>query len=504
MRRTFGFYSVDWVLFIFLLVIISVAMPVNINAKEAWRNIEHSCYLDIDESTLDCLMNNQCDNFDGNVEQLRVNLNQFMKLDLKCQVTPKLKKKAHFLSSLLAEVEWFWDHPEMGFEPSPTELCGNILDDAFISIEMEPEEVNLEVEEEITITAKIIHNYCTGSSSPLCGCEEDLDCDGGVCKEEILKGDLEWSSFDKDIVEVKSVSSDGYQATVVGKKQGSTFILANATDITDIGISPLLGITDVEVGSTPVDIAFVISTHRLDNVFMYPDDFCYGWLSEHAPSFYQKMNELFTDFQVGVFAYSEHPSLCTDPENWCGYPLGPCYASASHGVGITDSNELVDAFSQLEIVCAADSGYPQHRGTSMYSGLMRAINEYPWSDDAKKAIILVGGMPAGVWYSLPEGEVNTYVEPVSYISRLEVIEAARTEEIPIHVIHTSAYFECSGDPTQREAIMLEENTTLATATGGIYYPSNFCFVGLCYPAASESILQALEDIHDSNDSNDTP
>jgi gamma-glutamyl-gamma-aminobutyrate hydrolase PuuD len=115
----------------------------------------------------------------------------------------------------------------------------------------------------------------------------------------------------------------------------------------------------------------------------------------------------------------------------------------------------------------------------MYFGLMQAINQYPWRNDAKKAIILVGGYPAGL-YRPGTDFVNTYVEPIFNIPRPAVIQAALAKGINIY------------------AICREEHTTLAAATGGNYYPSSQIEF-YCYPPDHNNIIQALEDINDSND-----
>jgi hypothetical protein len=252
-----------------------------------------------------------------------------------------------------------------------------------------------------------------------------------------------------------------------------------------------IGYAEIRVGDPNVDIVFVICT-TMEQWCNFPGDGCGGdWPLLPDQELFQ------TDFTVGLFSYSVHSQICVDPGTWCGIPSGPCYAYRSHGPidGIHTESEFVDAFYQMRTVCNYTG--ETYFGTSMYFGLMQAINQYPWRNDAKKAIILVGGYPAGL-YRPGTDFVNTYVEPIFNIPRPAVIQAALAKGINIYAINIEADRECSYGLDSLRAICREEHTTLAAATGGNYYPSSQIEF-YCYPPDHNNIIQALEDINDSND-----
>lgn len=370
-------------------------------------------------------------------------------------------------------------------------LCGGLLNIDSTDIVIEPPDSPLLPGETVQLSATITQHYCMGEHGELsCAatnpqgepeCSEDADLESHT-----LDGEVEWLSLDPDIAQVDQTGL----VTASTENTGEAQIVAFSADLPDVQGNVVVEVIPL------VDIAFVIDTTMSQYCNFYGDGCSHDYprLPDHASSFYNRMNELFTDFTVGVFSYSVHSALCTDPTNYCGIPSGPCYASASHGVGIVSEKHLISAFNQLHTTCN-DTSFcydGPYVGTSMYSGLMRAISQYPWREGATRVIILIGGSPAGFYWDFHEA-YNTLVEPISNISRQKVILSALREGISIYTINIEAWWECDPQGLGFPAIKREEHTALASATGGNYYPSSILLYG-CYPPDNENILQALQDI----------
>jgi hypothetical protein len=483
---------------IFPVVHRAYSAPPSNHYSDLYLQAVNSCYT-VEEELRQCLING-CSLYNTTVQIAAAKLRAFLELDGVCKAHSELRPKSQHTKVLLSYFDFFADNPDFGFSVNVTELCGGAFNDEYIKVLMEPEELSLDVGERAPIKASVKHRSCQGAEKYGCGCKENSDCGaGGSCIENTIKARLEWGvQQDTEIISLQQTAKDSVE--ISAKYRGLANVTALAVDAESIGLDPLIGITHVSVGKQNADIVFVVDT-TMEHWCNFPGDGC-DWtglrLPDHASVFYERLKEQYVDgFRLGVISYSDHPSFCTDI-NFCDIPSADCYTSRLHGEwGYMSKVDFVSAFGSLRTVCANSAYYycPAgdgcYYGTSMYSGLMRAINDFYWRDDAVKAIILIGGNPACFYY-YPDSYCN--VEPVTGISRAEVISSASAKGIKIFAINTIARKECYSGTHFQAISARTELSTLASVTGGIYYPSSFLVTECSYPPDYDNILTALWDV----------
>ena len=483
--------------YIYLTVLYICALfliPFNFSWAQNWTLVEDTCHV-VDENALECLVNNDCqdyiDNFQAkNPNELKGKLNAFFSLEQQCLNQSTLSKKMTFLRLLDMWYNYFIG-ADLGFEPLQQELCGGVLGDSYTRIEMNPDELNLQIGETKKISAKLIQRY---HASNKCGCEEFEE----PCSEKIIKTKFDWSSSDGGIVKIVEIDNDNNIITVEAINSGKAYIVARVPEVEEFG-TVLTGDTTVLVGGS-LDVAFLIDTNgRPSNECNFPSDligsdWCEGCppMTNFAAEYWDALERTFGEYRAALYSYSVHEGLCfLGPYEGCVEPsFSPCYAFQAHSTSLASEADFINAFNSLKVVCNDTRHFhcypefsPCYHGSSVYTALMRVIDENYWQENSEKVIILLGYLPAGL-YSHPA--TCQPVEPISGLTRDEVIQHAVENDIKIMAIDLT-YWE------PYTACCFEEFSTLASATGGIYYPATVCEGGI-YPHCSAQIIKAIEDI----------
>ena len=495
---------------ILVLLFILILSNNTANADGAsWQRVESTCH-DVEEVVLDCLINNNCETYKEeyliNPNQLKGLLNAFFTIENRCIVKTEIKKKVPFLNLLLRQHEFFITN-NFGFVPVSSELCGGVLNPSYTRIETYPEEIDMEIGDVDVIHADVIHRYYSGDENTMCGCEED----SFPCEEEKLKVNIDWFSANEDIVKIIEVDASNNDITIEALGEGQTYIYARVPEAEDFG-EALGESVSILVGSK-VDILFVFDTNALPygwGACSFPGgSFCSGesTISDYAADYYSTIKSNYPAFKAGLFSYSNHQNMClyNDPYTWCGEPLSACYSFRTHSNSMNSQIEFINSFNSLSPVCNATprmagppNAGPYYDGASLYTGIIQAIDTFYWRGDAKKFLILVGWTPAGL-YQWPFN--CTDVEPISNISRNQVIQKATAKEVKIIAINSRGWIDCHpnliGGQSDNACVRADFNA-FALGTAGKYYDSSLNIYD-CYPPAYEVILNAIEDIKNITD-----
>jgi hypothetical protein len=482
-------------------------------AGPPWKNIEKSCSTDkVYNDLVTCLMTKECDEYTASFNQdpksAEKLINKYFTLTKQCVTKASMEQKIRVIRQLEALRDRLvgedYTYGLYGFNPAREHMCGGVLEAQYSRIELTPDDIDMEIGDTETISAKVVYRFSTNDEEAFCGCA----LDDTPCAEEYIKTDIVWEVDDEDIVKINEVDEKNNRITVEAVGTGKTYIYAHVPSIEEFGAN-LGGSVSVTVGKK-LDIAFVIDTNAIPYGYCnFPEGkWCDGEpkITDYAADYYATITENFSDYSAGLYSFSNHESLCLESnELWCMDPsFVPCYSFKVHANYMRSESEFIDAFDSLRGVCNTTSAIttptgsvpPFYYGGSVHTALLQTVDTFYWRDDAEKVIVLVGFTAAGLYESYGQVVVCSEVEPVSGISFDDVIQKAVEEEIKIIAINSRAWQECYPGIVQGyNDCVTDSFITLSDGTGGQYYPANIHDFD-CYPPDYEVIISAIEEIAD--------
>lgn len=328
------------------------------------------------------------------------------KLEKECKKSSVCEEKMTYMDQLLF-IQRQLDDLGMEDVETITSLCDGYYDEENTYVNITPNNLKLEVAQSTTLNFQIM----VGES----------DC----------SGDIGWYSDNPNIATVNQ------QGLVTAISPGITYIGALVE-----GTNHIYGKSQIEVTETIEKFEIVLVLETGSGTWDIT-----GFNSKYENGVKQSGNEIYAaltsnfgqDFKFGLVGFEHYPvppwgsdvGYCRS-EGWAYEEFEPLISMSpfQNWLSFTDNESSIkEAIAGIQIMCSYHD-YPASWNSSPFSAVIKTIENFNWSEDTNKVILLFGKYPATY---RPEGG-NSTSEGYSGYTMDNVVSLANDKNIRIYTM----------------------------------------------------------------------